>query len=234
MPRTKKKAVSARGTIKGYATKGYATKGNATKGSTRGKTRAKSAASRAPKAAALSTLPTEVLAAELARRRSELPRLRQQADALRGQLAALESRIALLSGHATESGTGPARTAPAAARSTASPKTHTKAAARGGSEPKRGPRVRRDGRPTLGVLIGQILGESRDALALRDIAERAASALGRAVNPSFLVQTSQTLRKLVVRGAAAQPSRGMYARGAAAAEQTKEGSHAVDSATHDS
>ena len=42
-------------------------------------------------------------------------------------------------------------------------------------------------------------------------------------------QTSQTLRKLVVRGVAAQPSRGMYARGAGVAEAVKEGSHAGES-----
>jgi hypothetical protein len=218
MPRPKKTAAAPRGATVRKTSAKTAAKPRAPKTvKTRAKVRAhKTAGLRgaAPARAVLSGLSTEALAAELARRRSELPRLEQQAAALRGQLAALESRIALLSGDA----------APAPARLAAKA-----AAPRGGTEGKRGPRARRDGRPTLGVLIAQILGESRDALALRDIAERAAKALGRAVNPSFLVQTSQTLRKLVVRGAAAQPSRGMYARGAGVAEAVKEGSHAGES-----
>jgi hypothetical protein len=191
----------------------------------------------APARAALSALSTEALAAELARRRAELPRLQQQAAALRGQLAALESRIALLSGDAVQTGAPPAAGSSAAARAAGSVKSRAKSAASraaapqdGAWQPKRGPRVRRDGRPTLGLVIARLLGESRDALALREIAERAASALGRTVNPSFLVQTSQTLRKLVVRGAALQPSRGMYARSADAATSTKEGPHAGEPA----
>ncbi len=173
--------------------------------------------------AALSSLPTELLAAELARRRSELPRLREEAARLRGQLAALESRIALLSGEEPS----------ATARIVAAPTKIkvakvAKAPARAGGEPKRGPRTRRDGRPTLAVVIGRILEESREALALREITDRAARALGRAVNPSLLVQTSQTLRKLVVRGAAAQPARGMYLRGSEAPHAAKEETDALE------
>jgi len=188
----------------------------------------------APLRAALSELSTDALAAELARRRSELPRLEQQAAALRAQLAALESRIAFLSGDAAA---GPARAAAKmrdatrdATRDAARDAAPERLAPRGGTEGKRGPRLRRDGRPTLAVLIGRILDDSRDALALREIAERAARALGRAVNPSFLVQTSQTLRKLVVRGAAEQAARGMYARGADASREAKEGTHADEQA----
>ncbi len=220
MPRPKKtvaatRAATVRKTSARRAAKSRASKVAKTRAHRTGRARRA-----APASAVLSGLSTEALAAELARRRSELPRLEKEAAALRGQLAALESRIALLSGNAAAA---PARLA--------APKGAAKAAApRSGAEGKRGPRARRDGRPTLAVLIARILGESREALALREIADRAAQALGRAVNPSFLVQTSQTLRKLVVRGEAAQPSRGMYARGSGAGAAAKEESHEGESA----
>ncbi|MEY2807271.1 MAG: hypothetical protein RIR65_1688, partial [Planctomycetota bacterium] len=89
---------------------------------------------------ALADLPTEVLARELARRRSELPKLERRRAELRAALSEVESRIAMLGG-APHVGVGVGVGAGDPAK-------------RGGSTRAAGaPRRQRQGAPTLGARL---------------------------------------------------------------------------------
>ncbi|MFM7051504.1 MAG: hypothetical protein ACKOYN_05135 [Planctomycetota bacterium] len=139
-------------------------------------------------AAALSGVPTEALAAELKRRRSELPRLEKAARELRARLAEVEARIASLGGES-------AGAAPGA----------------GGSARAAGFLATRGGKPTLALQILEQLRGAAGPLARGQIVSSAARGLGREVTTGFSVQVSATLRKLVNAGEAEQAGRGMYA-----------------------
>jgi hypothetical protein len=133
---------------------------------------------------------TEALAAELKRRRSELPKLERQAKALRAQLAAVEARIASLGAGGAD---GPAAK-PRAAEAAGKPF-----------------RAVRKGKPTLSVQLLEHLAAKGEPVSRGDIVAEVARRMGRDVNPSFSVQVSATLRKLVNAGEAAQVGRGQYA-----------------------
>lgn len=171
------------------------------KKSAKKRSRQSSRAGKAPRAAvpSLASLPLEAITAELKRRQSEVPKLEARAKALRIELAAVEARIASLSGAV-------------APRAAATKITKTpKAAKAATSSASRGLRRRRDGQPTLAERILALLADGGAPHSPRDIAESLAPAMGRAVNQSFLVQISLTLRKLVNAGHVAQPARAQYA-----------------------
>jgi predicted transcriptional regulator of viral defense system len=141
----------------------------------------------------LSALPTEALAAELRRRRSELPKLEKHASGLRVQLAAVERRIAELS-------------AQLGIASTAKP---PRPSARK-SAPPASPRATRNGQPTIGAQITDTLSERGGVLSPRDLAGILAPRLGREVTTNFLVQISLTLARLVKQGRVQKIGRGQY------------------------
>jgi len=144
----------------------------------------------AARGAGLAAVSTEALAAELKRRRSELPKLERQAKALRAQLAAVEARIASLGAGGAD---GPAAK-PRAAEAAGKPF-----------------RAVRKGKPTLSVQLLEHLAAKGEPVSRGDIVAEVARRMGRDVNPSFSVQVSATLRKLVNAGEAAQVGRGQYA-----------------------
>ncbi|MFZ9915673.1 MAG: hypothetical protein ACO3IB_10130, partial [Phycisphaerales bacterium] len=72
-------------------------------------------------------------------------------------------------------------------------------------------RAVRKGKPTLSVQLIECLAAKGAPLSRGDILAEVARRMGREVNPSFSVQVSATLRKLVNAGEAAQVGRGQYA-----------------------
>lgn len=149
----------------------------------------------------LGGLSTEMLAAELERRRSELPRLERRAAELRAELAAVEARIAALGGAPSRGRRGRAAGRPSGKSVT-------------GTAMDSAPR-RRGGKPTLGEHIVEFLQAAGGVHAPSEIAEDAARRLGREVNTSLVVQVSATLRKLVNGGRVRQVGRGRYEIGVA-------------------
>ncbi|MCE2881954.1 MAG: hypothetical protein LW636_06315 [Planctomycetaceae bacterium] len=150
--------------------------------------RAKRGAARGTaRGAGLAAVSTEALAAELKRRRSELPKLEREANALRAQLAAVEARIASLGADGTAA-------KPRAAEAAGKPF-----------------RAVRKGKPTLSVQLLEHLAAKGEPVSRGDIVAEVARRMGREVSPSFSVQVSATLRKLVNAGEAAQVGRGQYA-----------------------
>lgn len=161
----------------------------------------KPAAVRRGKPAALASLSTEALAAELKRRQSLLPKLERQAASLRADLAKVEAQIAVLRGG------GAIKAAPvAAARASAT------------SAPRGSGRRTHRGQPTIGEQIVEILGARGGVLSPRQIGDDLGARLGRAVNNSFLVQISLTLARLLKQGRVEKVGRGQYsAKGASVA-----------------
>lgn len=138
----------------------------------------------------LAALSTEMLAAELRRRRSELPRLEKQAAKLRAELAAIEARMATLGG------------APVEAAASVTPRTGT-------------PRRSLQGKPTIGEHIAGILSSRGGVMRPHDIAVELGRRLSREVNANFTVQVSLTLARLVRQGRVRKIGRGQYAAGGA-------------------
>lgn len=144
-------------------------------------------------ATALAGVPTEALAAELKRRRSELPRLEKAARELRTRLAEVEARIAALGG------------AVQAAATAEAPRSAGDAAHAAGFRAVRG------GKPTMAAhILGHLRGAG-GAQSRGQILSAMASATGRGMSPSLSVQVSAILRKLVNAGEARQVGRGLYA-----------------------
>ena len=137
------------------------------------------------------------------RRRSELPKLERRAAALREELAEIEARIASLGEPVA------AAPAPTPARSAAQPGTRTVSGAA---------RRTRNGQPTIGEQIAEILAAHGGVMRPVEIAELLGKRLAREVNQNFQVQVSLTLARMVQQGRVAKVGRGQYsAKGAAVA-----------------
>ena len=150
---------------------------------------------------ALADLPTEVLARELARRRSELPKLERRRAELRTALSEVESRIAMLGG-APHVGAGAGVGVGVAAGDPAK---------RGGSTRAAGaPRRQRQGAPTLGARLVAFLTAHPGTHQPGTLAETIDAEMGRACTQSFIVSTNAALRKLIGDGAVEKVSRGQY------------------------
>ncbi|MGA1225338.1 MAG: hypothetical protein ACO31E_12330 [Phycisphaerales bacterium] len=153
------------------------------------------------KAVSLADLSTATLAAELKRRQSEVPKLERQAAKLRAELAKVEARIASLSAQFGS--------VASAARAGASKRSSEPSSAK--------PRARsmRNGQPTIGERLVEILEEAGGVMSPRDLAGVLAPRLGREINQNFLVQISLTLARLVKQGRIVKSGRGQYhAKGA--------------------
>lgn len=157
------------------------------------------------KAVSLADLSTATLAAELKRRQSEVPKLERQAAKLRAELAKVEARIASLSeqfgsvASAARAGASKPSSRPSSKPSSAKPRA----------------RSMRNGQPTIGERLVEILEGAGGVMSPRDLAGVLAPRLGREINQNFLVQISLTLARLVKQGRIVKSGRGQYhAKGA--------------------
>ncbi|MCE2884037.1 MAG: hypothetical protein LW806_03925 [Planctomycetaceae bacterium] len=185
--------------------------------------RGRASAAPAPKSGhSLADLPTEVLARELARRRSELPKLERRAAELRKSLAALnkslaaqqkalnevEARMAELGVPASEGASSAVR----AGRARGAGAARDAASASGA----RAPRRERKGAPTLGARLLAYLHAHPGIHPPGALAETIAAEMGRECSQSFIVSTNAALRKLIVDGGVEKVGRGQYrAKGSA-------------------
>jgi len=148
----------------------------------------------APKSGrSLAELPTEVLARELARRRSELPKLERRAAELRKALAEVEAQMAVLGVTQTGGISSAGRAVPARAN-----------------------RRERKGAPTLGARLLAYLNAHPGIHPPGALAETIASEMDRECSQSFIVSTNAALRQLILDGEVEKVGRGQYrAKGSA-------------------
>jgi hypothetical protein len=177
--------------------------------------RGRASAAPAPKSGhSLADLPTEVLARELARRRSELPKLERRAAELRKSLAALNKSLAAqqkalneVEARMAELGVPASEGASSGASSTGRVGRARDARAAGGT---RAPRRERKGAPTLGARLLAYLHAHPGIHAPGALAETIAADMGRECSQSFIVSTNATLRKLIIDGGVEKVGRGQY------------------------
>jgi len=171
--------------------------------------RGRASAAPGPKSGrSLADLPTEVLARELARRRSELPKLERRAAELRRSLAAQQKALAAqqksLAAQQKALAEVEARMAELGAPASEG------ASSTGRVVPARAPRRERKGAPTLGARLLAYLNAHPGIHPPGALAETIASEMGRECSQSFIVSTNATLRKLIIDGGVEKVGRGQY------------------------